>query len=217
MNNTAIVIPAYNEAQRIGEVISQVSRQFPNVIVVDDGSRDATGDIARKHSAHVLVHAVNIGKGGAMRTGAEYAFSVLGMERVVFIDGDGQHNPNELAHFLEEFSTGHDIVFGVRDIWQKMPRSRGVGNHLVSKYVQWRYGVYVPDILSGFKGFTRLGYEQVKWQAQGYEVELEIAVKVAQKRFPFATIQIETIYHDFERGMNVLDAIKLIGKLPLWK
>lgn len=217
MKKTAIVIPAFNEAVRIGEVLAQVSQKFPHVIVVDDGSKDSTQVIAQSHTPHVLVHSVNVGKGGAMRTGAEYAFEHLGLQRIIYIDGDGQHNPQELDLFLKRFQAGDNIVFGVRDIWRNMPRSRGIGNHLVSQYVQWRYGVYVPDILSGFKGFTRQGYEAVKWQARGYEVELEIAVKVAEKRLHFSTVDIETIYHDFDRGMNVLDALRLIGKLPLWK
>lgn len=217
MQKTAIIIPAFNESKHIGAVLEKIVKKFPHVIVVDDGSHDSTENISRQYTPHVLVHTVNIGKGGAMRTGAEYAFHQLKLERVIFIDGDGQHNPQELDFFLQAFSSGEEIVFGVRDIWKKMPRSRGIGNLLVSQYVRLRYGVYVPDILSGFKGFTRKGYEQVRWQARGYEVELEIAVKVAQKKLPFATVNIETIYHDFERGMNVLDAIRLIGKLPLWK
>ncbi|MCD8484632.1 glycosyltransferase family 2 protein [Candidatus Woesebacteria bacterium] len=215
---TALVIPAFNEEKHLESVFLDLQKQKISlpVVVVDDGSKDRTVEIAQRYTSHVIRHGVNTGKGGAMLTGAEYALRLPGIESFVFLDGDGQHNPAEIKLFLEKLDQGHDLVFEVRNIWQKMPRSRSLGNHALSRFIQWRYGVYIPDILSGFKGFSRAGFESVRWQALGYEVEMEIAARVAQQKLPYTTLEIETIYHDFERGMNVLDALRLISKLPLW-
>ncbi len=215
-NECVIIIPVSNESSHIQSVVKEISPSALPVVIVDDGSTDDSVRLAKELTPHVLRHDTNLGKGAAMQTGAEYAFYSLGAKYCIFMDGDGQHSAQDIEQFVSALKAGHDRVFGIRDIWRKMPRHRGLGNRAVSQYVAWRFGVYIPDILSGYKGFSRAGYESVKWEATGYEVELEIAVRVARQKLSFQTLSIETIYHSLDRGMNVLDALHLLTKLPLW-
>lgn len=211
-------MPAYNEEKYLSAVIKKTLRVTANIVLVDDGSRDSTALIARKYLAHVLRHEINLGKGAAMTTGTQYAFSHVGAKAVVFLDSDDQHDPREFHRFVEAFQTGSQVVFGVRKFSaSQMPLLRFVGNKAISIVVNLLYGGFIPDIPSGYKGLTKPAYHKIRWQSRGYEVETEIAAKVAGARIPFTTLDIETIYHDTDKGMNALEAIKICFALIQWK
>lgn len=208
-----VVIPAYNEAEDLVGLLPVVLEHGMTVVVVDDGSLDKTAQVAGKFTPHVLSHGVNLGKGAAMLTGAEYAFQTLRATGIIFMDGDGQHDPQELAHFREQLESGEGVVFGIRDLKTRMPKQRVVGNVLISLVTQLLFGTYIPDILSGFKAFSRQAFQAIRWEASGYEVEMEIAVHVAMKRLKYRSLPIQTIYFDLQRGMNILDSFKAVGHL----
>ncbi len=212
-----VIIPGLNEQKYIGQVLEKVAKYTQNVIVIDDGSTDNFAKIARKYTPHVISHSVNLGKGAALKTGCEYAFNQLDASAVVFMDSDDQHDPSELSLFIKEFASGHDVVFGVRAFDQNMPLIRIMSNRLVSLLIYLMFGTYVPDIPSGYKGLSRLGYQKVKWNATDYAVELEIAVKVAKYKLNFATIPVKTIYHDLQRGMTPLDTVSIMWQLLIWR
>jgi glycosyltransferase involved in cell wall biosynthesis len=154
-----------------------------------------------------------------MKTGAEYAFQNLAADVVIFMDGDDQHDPLDLPKFFTYFKqTYHkNLVFGVRSTDKKMPWSRAFGNRFASWLVKILFGRYISDIPSGFKAMTRDCYQKLAWQSSDYGVELEIACKTAKYRLAFAELPITTIYHDLNRGMNILDSIKMIYKIILWR
>ncbi len=208
-----IIIPAYNEAETLSVVLKVAASFGYPLIVVDDGSLDRSADIASGHTTHVLRHQVNLGKGAAMTSGAEYAFDRLGLDSIIYLDADGQHDPSEIERLAAELEKGAEIVLGVRDFDANMPLGRVIGNRLFSVVTQWLFGSYVPDIPCGFKAFSRQVYQQLKWEASGYEVELEIATKVAARRLPFVTVPVSTLYFNFNRGMNFLDTFKVISHL----
>lgn len=208
-----VVIPAYNEAEHLAALLPIVRDQGMPIIVVDDGSQDGTCQVAQRFTPHVLQHSINLGKGAAMLTGAEYAFQKLHATAIIYMDGDGQHDPRELKNFRQQLELGHGVVFGIRDLWTKMPKQRVVGNILVSLVTQFLFGKYIPDILSGFKAFSRQAFQRIRWEASGYEVEMEIAVHVARKRMKFRLLPIQTLYFDLQRGMNILDSFKAVGHL----
>src|SRR5689334_16077776 len=107
---TAIVVAAYNEEKHIEKLVKDIrANGYEWIIVVDDCSHDKTYTYATNAGATVLRHVVNLGKGAAMKTGAEYAV-LHGAEALVFLDGDGQHHPKEIKHFEKELKNGHDIV-----------------------------------------------------------------------------------------------------------
>jgi glycosyltransferase involved in cell wall biosynthesis len=210
-----IVIPAHNEQKYIGTVLEKVSKYTKQIIVVDDGSQDSTSDQSQKFTKHVLKHQVNLGKGAALKTGCEYAFKVQHAEAVIVMDSDDQHDPAELPLFVAALQNS-PVVFGVRS-FNGMPKVRVYGNIVLSKLVQLLFGMYIPDILSGYKAFTADAYKTIYWESSAYGVELEIAVRIAKSKAKHATIAIKTIYHDLERGMTVLDATAIISQVISWR
>ena len=98
MRNVWIVVPAFNEAGMIGEVIADLRSVFSNVVCVDDGSRDDTGEVALRAGAHLVRHPVNLGQGAAIQTGVEYARRQPGAQVFATFDADGQHPEIGRAH-----------------------------------------------------------------------------------------------------------------------
>jgi polyprenyl-phospho-N-acetylgalactosaminyl synthase len=212
-SETWIVIPGYNEAKYISSVLKKVTKKTKNIIYVDDGSADNSTEIAKKFPIHVLRHEINLGKGAALQTGCDYAFYNMKAKAVIMMDGDDQHDAEEIPLFRKRLEEGSSLVLGARSLFSSMPLVRKIGNGFVSGVVMLLFGRYIPDILSGYKAFTAEVYEKIKWSANDYSVELEIAANIAKKRLGFSLVSIETIYHDMDRGMNVLDSVKVVGKI----
>lgn len=214
--NVFIIIPGHNEQEYVSTVLKKVKAIHPQIIFVDDGSSDQTATLAREHTKHVLVHETNLGKGAALKTGCEYAFSALEADAVIFMDADDQHDPKEIPKFIAQLKD-FDVVFGVRKMGANMPLSRFLGNKFASVLLNLLYGGYIPDIPSGYKALTRKGYKTVKWKSSGYEVETEIAMRVTKEHVPYAVIEIEAIYHDTDKGMTLIDGIHICRCLLEWK
>lgn len=211
-----VVVPAYNETRYLSVVLSKIHQFTKQVIIVDDGSSDDTAKIAREHGCVVAQHTLNLGKGAALRTGCQLAFTHLGAEAVVLLDGDDQHDPSLLPKIGELLKKGHHIVFGTRNIGQ-MPFLRTLGNRLASVTIWAVFGSYFVDIPSGYKAFTKLAYQYIAWDALGYSVEMEIAARAAFHKLPVVTIPIPTIYHDFNRGMTMLDVYLMWFEIITWR
>jgi UDP-N-acetylglucosamine---dolichyl-phosphate N-acetylglucosaminyltransferase len=214
--NTWIIIPGLNEEKYIGTVLRKVSKYTNNIIVIDDGSTDKMSQIAQKFTSHVLTHSINLGKGAALKTGCEYAFTKLKAQAVIFMDSDDQHDPEELGQFYFALKTS-DVVFGVRSFNEKMPLIRIMMNRLASVVIFFLFGSYIPDIPSGYKAITKKAYKKLAWDSSDYSVEMEIASRTAKYKIPFTTVQIKTIYHDFDRGMTILDTLRMITKIVSWR
>lgn len=216
-SKTWILLPAFNEARYIERVLDKLTKVTPNIIVINDGSSDTTRQLAEKHCSQVISHATNLGKGAALKTGCEYAFDHLDAEAVIFFDSDDQHNTDELQLFFSELEQGAKIVLGVRSFDQRMPLTRIIMNRLGSVLMLLLFGQYIPDIPSGFKAIHRSVYPKLAWNSTDYAVEMEIAARIARFRLPYTTVPIETIYHDLDRGMNVLHTIRMVTKVISWR
>src|SRR3989304_7305763 len=108
-----VIIPAFNEESRIGKVLAGVRKKKLPIVVVDDGSKDETYQVAKKITPYALRHPINLGKGAALKTGCLAAFK-LGAEAVILMDSDGQHDANDLPKFVKALRRC-DVVFGVRN------------------------------------------------------------------------------------------------------
>ncbi len=212
----AVVIPGFNEEHYLARVLKKVKKFSRLVVYVDDGSVDKSAYIASKFTSHVLTHEVNLGKGAAMKTGAEYAFSILKADAVIFMDADDQHDPREIPRFEERLAKV-EVVFGVRTMGPSVPMLRYMGNKLASVLLNNLFGAYIEDIPSGYKAFTKRAYKKIVWDSTGYEVETEIAVRVLKNKLKFASLGIEAIYHDTDKGMTLLDAMHISTCLMRWR
>lgn len=209
---TWVVIPAYNEEKYIETVLKKISAFSKNIILIDDGSSDKTAQLSLKYTPHVLIHDLNLGKGGALKTGCDYAFETMNAQSVILVDGDDQHDSKELFNFDQKLQEGQNLILGTRSLWE-MPVLRSMGNRIISALVVLFFGKYIPDILSGYKAFTKKTYQQISWYSRGYSVELEIACRIAKNNIQFVTVPTTTIYHDFDRGMTVLDTLGMLSQI----
>ena len=217
--NIYLVVPSYNEAKRLRDTLKYAKKYFPETktIVVDDGS--ARREILSPTCKATLIrHQLNLGKGAAMITGADYAFS-QGAEAVIFMDADSQHNPKELKDFKKYLEKGYDLVFGCRNHGTHTPLIRFLGNRLASVYINLLFGVYISDILSGYRALTKKAYRLLKWHSVRYGVETEMVARLGKhkKKLSWIEFPIETIYVDKYKGVTIVDAIKILGQSIWWK
>lgn len=212
-----VVIPLFNEKKHVTRVIRGVLKYGLPVIVVDDGSTDESPDLASKEKVTLLRHRVNLGKGAAMKTGAEFAFKG-GADAVVFMDSDGQHNSENLNRFIEVLKSKKcDVVFGSRNLTFGVPLIRYLGNKFASVVVANLFRIYVSDAICGFRAMTKAGYEKVRWDSRGYGVEIEIIARVGKNKVKHCEVPVDTIYHDHTKGVTILDAFEIMGEVLKWK
>ena len=212
-----IVVPAFNEARRIGGVLSGLKKTKLPVVVIDDGSSDRTFEIVKKYKVTVLRHKINLGKGAAMKTGAEAAFS-MGADAVIFMDSDGQHKIEDLPQFVKALKTGkYEIVFGSRNLGLGMPLERYIGNKLASVLVNLLFGIYVSDLISGYRALTRKAVEKINWESTGYGVETEMVVKCARLGLKHCEVPVATVYYDKFKGVSIIDAIGILFDVFRWR
>jgi glycosyltransferase involved in cell wall biosynthesis len=209
-----IVIAARNEQRRIGAVVRSVRRQGFPVVVVDDGSSDDTARCARP--AVVLTHVVNLGKGAAMKTGAEYALG-RGAKALIFMDGDGQHDPHELDLFLGALKRGAQIVFGARREMRQMPWERRLGAFILRTMIRHVYNIVIHDPLNGYRAMTAGAYRKVRWESRDYSVESEMIARTGKAMLPNTEVTISTIYHEKYKGMTALHGVRIMLQLLWWR
>ncbi|MBW2964720.1 glycosyltransferase family 2 protein [Candidatus Woesearchaeota archaeon] len=214
-NDPFVIIPAHNEQTRIAPVLRKVNRFCNNIIVVDDGSSDLTAETAEKEGVLVLRHAINLGKGAALKTGAEYALR-KGARRLVFIDADGQHMPEDIPRFLEALN-GVDIVFGSRALNKKMPAILKFGNWVINTVNNLLFRIKLSDTQSGYRAMTASAYRSIRWNSTSYSVESEMIANAGRKRLKYREIKIRTIYSDKYKGTTVIDGIKIVLNMLWWK
>lgn len=211
-----IVVPAYNEEKRIGKVIEDIKKTKYPIIIVDDGSIDGTYKVAKKKRVLVLQHKINLGKGAAMKTGAEAAFK-LGADAIVFMDSDGQHKAKDLINFINALNKGFEIVFGIRSKASEAPKVRFVGNRLASILISLLFGIYISDLLCGFRALTKKAYKKIVWESKGYAVETEMVIRTAKYRLKHCEVPVSTVYLDSVKGVTILDAINILTDVFSWR
>lgn len=147
-NEVSVIIPSLNEAPNIGDVVSKIKLQHPNfeIIVVDDGSDDNTGEIAEQAGAIVYKHPYRIGNGAAIKNGIRFASGDL----LVLMDGDGQHDPGDIGKMLEYFPE-YDMVVGARQRGHQASWIRALGNNVYNWFASYVAKFPIQDLTSGFR------------------------------------------------------------------
>ena len=218
---TCVIIPAYNVEKTLPRVIKGAQKYIKKVIVIDDGSTDATFTKAKEAGAEVLKHEKNEGKGRALRTGLEHALK-KGFEQIILMDGDGQHDPNEIPRFLKAAQDPQaDIIVGSRmESVRDMPRDRltvnRIGSFLTSLLARQR----IPDSQSGYRLVKSRALKEITLTSRRYDVESEMLIKAGKRGFGIKSVPIKTIYRQeishFHKFSDTLRFIKLILKGVWW-
>lgn len=215
MEKTFAVIAAYNEQEHIKKVVEKTKEYVNEVIVVDDGSKDGTKELAKQAGATVLSHVVNLGKGAALKTGCDYSLE-NGADIIITIDADMQHNPADIPRLLEAVK-GCKVVLSYRQYSKAMPAILKFGNHFINKTIKFLYGLEIKDSQCGYRAFTSDAYKKLRWKASDYSIESEMIAKIGKHKLSYAEIPIETVYSDKYKGTTVIDGIKIVLNLLFWK
>lgn len=190
------VIPAYNEEAVIGQVVAGTLREVDDVIVVDDGSTDATARLAEAAGAEVLRLSPNRGKAGAVMAGFAAALA-RGYEAVVMLDADGQHNPEEIPRVLGPVLSGEaDMVVGSRflEIRSEIPRYRVLGQKTLNLFTALGAGVSLTDTQSGFRALGPAALARLDFVSAGYSLESDMIAHFADCGLRIAEVPISCRY-----------------------
>jgi len=186
------LIPSWNEGPRIGHVVESARRYLP-VLVVDDGSQDDTPTVAEMAGATVVSHDHNRGKGAALMTGFDWALH-RGYDAVLTLDGDGQHDPDNIPRFLNAFQTGcWDLIIGERR-FDHMPFPRSWSNRIGSWLLSKALAEPIRDNQSGFRLHDRRLLDILDLTSTGFELEVELIVQAVCHRMTIGWVEIRTIY-----------------------
>jgi glycosyltransferase involved in cell wall biosynthesis len=211
-------IPAYNEEDTIAKIILLTKKYVDKVIVCDDGSTDLTGEIAVGLSALLIKHTQRKGYGAAVRSLFNKAIK-LGADLVVTLDGDGQHNPDELPMLIEPILQGNaDMVIGSRFIDENandVPRLRRIGIGAITRLTSIASGVKINDAQSGFRVYSKKAIKLLELTEDGMGASTEILLKAYGKDLRIVELPITvryegldtSTYHPLMHGMSVVTSI----------
>jgi glycosyltransferase involved in cell wall biosynthesis len=193
----AAVIPAFNEERHIGDVVRRTRAKIEDVLVVDDGSNDATAERAREAGAEVIVHPENRGKGEAIRSGLRH-WRASEFEWVLVLDADAQHRPEEIDRFVAAAGLSEArLILGNRmNEVSSMPLVRRVVNRYMSKIISRICGQQIPDTQCGFRMLHRQLVPDLLKGADRFDYETEMLIVSSRKGFRIDSIPITTVYSD---------------------
>lgn len=212
-----IVIAAYNEEKKISEVVEGLKKErYQNIVVVDDGSRDKTYEVAEKAGAEVLRHLVNRGQGAGLQTGIDYALK-KGADAIVTFDADGQHDPRDVKRVLKPvINKEADVVFGSRFLgksnvpfFKKLTLKGAI-------FFTWIFsGVWLTDAHCGFRALSRDAAKKIRITYDKMEHASEIVDEVMTKKIKYKEVPVNVRYTEYSirKGQSVFNSIKIATRL----
>ncbi|MDT5070542.1 MAG: polyprenyl-phospho-N-acetylgalactosaminyl synthase [Mycobacterium sp.] len=211
-----IIIPAFNEASVIGDVIADVRSVFGNVVCVDDGSRDDTSDRAHGAGAHVVRHPVNLGQGAAIQTGVEYARSRPGATVFATFDADGQHRVKDVVRMIDRLTAEDlDIVIGTRfgdGTPERMPKLKRLLLPVVAKLSPASRKLRLTDAHNGLRVFDRTVADGLNLTMNGMAHASEFVTLIVENQWRVAEEPVEILYTDYSmsKGQPLVNGVNII-------
>jgi glycosyltransferase involved in cell wall biosynthesis len=191
-NRLSIIIPSKNESASIGEIVRAILQKYPNaeILIVDDGSSDDTAEIARQAGAKVISHPRSLGNGAAVKTGARAATGDV----FVFLDADGQHNPDDIPRLLSQLDEGFDMVIGARASGASHANSaRFFANGIYNAVASVLTGQRIPDLTSGFRAVRANQFRRFLYLLpNGFSYPTTITMAFMRSGFPVDFVDIHT-------------------------
>lgn len=211
-----IIVPALNEAQVIGDVVADLRSLFAHVVVVDDGSRDDTAEVALRAGAHVVPHPVNLGQGAAIQTGVEYARSQPGARLFATFDADGQHRVRDLPAMLERIQRGDaDLVIGTRftdtAITTTPPLKKFILRAAAALSPSSRR-LGLTDAHNGLRAFNRTVADHLTLTMSGMSHAGEFIKLAAENHWRVTEQPVEILYTDYSvsKGQPLLNGVNIV-------
>ena len=195
----SIVIPAYNEARTIKEIVSAALQHTPHVIVIDDGSSDNTAQFIQDLDITLIKHTENRGKAAALSSGIQASLN-LNVDAIITIDADGQHKPEDISRIIATAEQFPDhVIIGSR-LWDKQafPRKRYLANKFANFWISWAAGQVIDDSQSGFRLYPASLLKQMQItinRNKSFVFESEILIQAARLGYASKSIPIDAIYH----------------------
>ncbi len=223
--NVWIVVPAFNEAGMIGDVIADLRAVFANVVCVDDGSRDDTGTVALRAGAHLVRHPVNLGQGAAIQTGVEYARRQPGAQVFATFDADGQHRVKDLVTMIDRLSAGDvDVVIGTRfgTGVSRPPLLKSVVLQTATRLSPRGRRLGLTDTNNGLRVFNKTVADGLDITMNGMSHATEFIMLIAENRWRVAEEPVEVLYTEYSqsKGQPLLNGVNIIfdgflrGRMP---
>ena len=215
-----LVVPLFNEAQVIGDVVRDARGTFPNVVCVDDGSKDDSARVAEAAGAVVVRHPVNLGQGAALQTGFEYALSVPTMRWVVTFDADGQHQVEDVVVMLDRArAEGLDVVFGSRFLDDRT--EAGTLKKLVLRaavgYTNLTTHTKLTDAHNGLRVMSRSVVERIEISQNRMAHASELVQQIGALDVKYAEGPVHILYTDYSKakGQSLWNAVNILAELIL--
>jgi glycosyltransferase involved in cell wall biosynthesis len=210
------LVPAFNEASHVAKVVSGARPHVQEVVVIDDGSGDGTGDAARSAGATCLRSPINRGKASALRMGIEYA-EARDFSHVLTIDGDGQHRCEDIPVLIQAANrTRADMVIGTRTFERdNMPRARYYSNTVGSRLASALVGREIRDSQSGFRLLRMDKLRGLELRSRFYEFEMEVLIKMARAGCRIAQAPIPAIY-DNGQARSKMKPVRDTVRICMW-
>jgi glycosyltransferase involved in cell wall biosynthesis len=218
-SDVCVIIPVYNEAGVIADVVREVREVFPNVVCVDDGSHDTSASEAADAGAVVVRHLVNLGQGAALQTGLEFALARWPeVDYVVTFDADGQHRIEDAAAMVSEARRGEvDVVLGSRFLseTQRIPPVRRVVLRGAVAFTRMTTGLPLTDAHNGLRVLTRSAASTIKLRLNGMAHASEILEVIAKQRLRWTEVPIQIVYNDYSqsKGQSSINAVNIVFEL----
>lgn len=218
--SACVVVPVYNEAAVLSDVLIQLREHFAHVICVDDGSSDSSAEIARAAGATVLEHAINLGQGAALQTGFDYILSATNYDWVVTFDADGQHDPRNAVAMLEVArECGHDVVLGSRKGGRVVdqPMSRQLLLRLGVLFTRLTTGLPVTDTHNGLRVLSRRALNGIRLRQPGMAYASELEYAIARLGLKWTEVPVDITYTAYSRakGQPNVNAVNVLYDLLL--
>lgn len=199
----SVIIPAKNEAAGLDQILPRIRSLYQDaeLIVVDDGSDDDTADICARHNAVHLKHPYSMGNGAAIKSGVRAANGEL----LVLMDGDGQHNPDDIPRMLAKLAEGYDMVVGARSFRSQASVGRYFANGFYNRLASWMTGHPILDLTSGFRVVRAGKFRRFLYLLpNGFSYPTTITMAFFRSAFPIAYIPIRTERRDGRSKIRLL-------------
>jgi glycosyltransferase involved in cell wall biosynthesis len=209
-----IICAAYNEAAMIGQVVTELGRAGYQIVVVDDGSADSTGEIAAAAGAHVVSHPLNLGQGAALQTGIDYALA-RGAEFLVTFDADGQHRVTDIPRLIDALQREHaDFALGSRFLGatHNVPRLRRWVLYAATVFTRLTTGLKLTDSHNGLRAFTRQGAAAIHLRQNRMAHASEILAEIARSRLRYVEVPVAVDYtaYSLAKGQRLGDSVLIL-------